>query len=137
MPKEKTTKAQRDPKTGRFLPKADQASKSKSGTKQDVKVKVKSTTNLSNRKPKTVKEPRGPQGSSDPHSTLKVSQVLQSPLEVFIKKDITGKSKNILAGNEITIEKLPVLGPTGTNVYRIKRTNCERTYYTIEERVPK
>jgi hypothetical protein len=90
---------QRDPKTGRFLPKA-----------------------------------KGPEFSNI-EIGQKIERVLQSPLEVFIKKDITGDAKNIGPGSSVILEKLAVIGPTGTNVFRVKRANSERTYYTLEEKV--
>ena len=91
---------QRDPKTGRFLPKA-----------------------------------KGPVASSNIEIGQKIEKVLQSPLEVFIKKDLTGDAKNIGPGSSVILEKLAVIGPTGTNVFRVKRANSERTYYTLEEKV--
>lgn len=91
---------QRDPKTGRFLPKA-----------------------------------KGPQASNDIEVGQKIEKVLQSPLQVFIKKDITGDTKNIGPGSSVILEKLAVIGPTGTNVFRVKRANSERTYYTLAEKV--
>lgn len=91
---------QRDPKTGRFLPKGKSAP-----TPSEIEI------------------------------GQKIERVLQSPLQVFIKKDITGDSKNIGPGSSVILEKLAVIGPTGSNVFRVKRANSERTYYTIEEKV--
>lgn len=89
----------RDPKTGRFLPKA-----------------------------------KGPVASSAFEIGQKIEKILQSPLEVYAKKAIEGKI--VLApGSSVTLEKLDAVGPTGTNIFRVKKAHSDRTYYTIEEKV--
>ena len=116
----KKTKALRDSKTGRFLPKTEV---------KTVKAKKESAPKAK------AKAQKGPKASKNIEVGQVIERVLHTPLEVFIKKDITGKSKNILAGNQVIMEKLAVVGPTGSNVFRVKRANCERTYYTIEEKL--
>ena len=66
----------------------------------------------------------------------KITKTLESPLKVFPRKDLTGKPQNMGPGSSIIMQKLDIVGPTGTNIFRIKRANSDRTYYTTEEHIP-
>ena len=137
--------AQRDPKTGRFLPKAGTTttkspktapsktapSKAKPSPVRTTKPAAKPATKA---KTNGVKEAK--QTEAQKEISEKIQKVLETPLKVFIKKDITGESKNIGPGSSIILEKLSVIGPTGSHVFRVKRENSDRTYYTVEENIP-
>lgn len=62
-----------------------------------------------------------------------IEKVLESPLEVFNRKDLTKKSTKIGKGATVLVEKLHIPGPTGSELVRVKRANSPRTYYTTEE----
>jgi len=132
--------AQRDPKTGRFLPKAGttttkspktEPAKAKPSPVRTTKPAAKPATKA---KTNGVKEAK--QTEAQKEISEKIQKVLETPLKVFIKKDITGESKNIGPGSSIILEKLSVIGPTGSHVFRVKRENSDRTYYTVEENIP-
>jgi len=132
--------AQRDPKTGRFLPKAGTTTtkspktappKAKPSPVRTTKPAAKPATKA---KTNGVKEAK--QTEAQKEISEKIQKVLETPLKVFIKKDITGESKNIGPGSSIILEKLSVIGPTGSPVFRVKRENSDRTYYTVEENIP-
>lgn len=80
--------------------------------------------------------PKSKQTPAQKEIAEKIQKVLETPLKVFIKKDITGSAKNIGPGSSVILEKLSVIGPTGSHVFRVKRQNCDRTYYTVEENIP-
>jgi hypothetical protein len=142
--------AQRDPQTGRFL-------KKETTTKPGIKTKPGKTAAPSPvkkskpavkpapkaKKAKVAKPAKAVEVKSAPKKTAaqkeiaeKIQKVLETPLKVFIKKDITGDSKNIGPGSSVILEKLSIIGPTGSNVFRVKRENSDRTYYTVEENIP-
>jgi len=132
--------AQRDPKTGRFLPKAGTTTtespkttpaKTKPSPVKKTKPAAKPATKAKTEKVKEVKQTAAQKEISE-----KIQKVLETPLKVFIKKDITGEAKNIGPGSSIILEKLSVIGPTGSHVFRVKRENSDRTYYTVEENIP-
>ena len=64
-----------------------------------------------------------------------VTKTLEAPLKVFPKKDLSGKPQNMGIGSEVILQKLDLIGSTGTNVFRVKRAKSERTYYTPEENI--
>jgi len=117
--------AQRDPKTGRFLPKA----------------KVEKTAKTVKAKPAKAEAPAKAQKAKKAKEAealeigVKIQKVLETPMEIFIKKDLSGKAKHILPGSSVFIEKTEAIGPTGSNLIRVKRANCDRTYYTVAEKV--
>lgn len=78
-----------------------------------------------------------PMASSSPFEiNKKIELVLESPMKVFKNKKVEEVDKtSILAGHSVIVEKMPVIGPTGTNMFRVKRANCDRLYYTIAENV--
>jgi hypothetical protein len=140
--------AQRDPQTGRFLKKAETTTKpvTKPGKKTAAPSPVRRSKPAAEPQPKAkVKavKPEAKKTATKPKQTAaqkeiadKIQKVLETPLKVFIKKDITGSSKNIGPGSSIILEKLSVIGPTGSNVFRVKRENSDRTYYTVAENIP-
>lgn len=139
--------AQRDPKTGRFLKKAETTTKpaTKPGKKTSAPSPVKHTKPAAKPAPKAkvekpVKEAKAPKApkktAAQKEIAEKIQKVLETPLKVFIKKDITGDAKNIGPGSSVILEKLSVIGPTGSHVFRVKRENSDRTYYTTEENIP-
>lgn len=137
--------AQRDPKTGRFLPKAGTTTTkpaTKPGKKTSAPSPVKHTKPAAKPAPKAkvekpVKEAKAPKKTAAQKEIAeKIQKVLETPLKVFIKKDITGDAKNIGPGSSVILEKLSVIGPTGSHVFRVKRENSDRTYYTTEENIP-
>lgn len=139
--------ATRDPKTGRFLPKAGTTTKpvTKPGKKTSAPSPVKKSKPAAKPAPKAkVEKPakvakvaKAPkQTEAQKEIAEKIQKVLETPLRVFIKKDITGDSKNIGPGSSVILEKLSVIGPTGSHVFRVKRENSDRTYYTTEENIP-
>jgi hypothetical protein len=65
----------------------------------------------------------------------KIHRVLTSNMRVFGKKDISGTPTKMGPGASVVIEKTAEIGPTGTNVYRVKKENSSRTFYTTEEEV--
>jgi hypothetical protein len=65
----------------------------------------------------------------------KIHRVLTSSMRVFGKKDISGNPTKMGPGASVVIEKTAEIGPTGTNVYRVKKENSSRTFYTTEEEV--
>ena len=65
----------------------------------------------------------------------KIHRVLTSNMRVFGKKDISGNPTKMGPGASVVIEKTAEIGPTGTNVYRVKKENSSRTFYTTEEEV--
>jgi hypothetical protein len=87
--------AQRDSKTGRFLPKSKQ-------------------------------EPTPAQLESN----KKYLMTLQNKLAIYMNKTMEGKPNNILPGAKVEIVKLGE-----SNMLRVKRENCKRTYYTTQEQL--
>jgi hypothetical protein len=142
--KTKKIMAQRDPQTGRFLKKAETTTKpvTKPGKKTAAPSPVRRSKPAAEPAPKAKKEKaikvaKAPkQTPAQKEIADKIQKVLETPLKVFIKKDITGSSKNIGPGSSIILEKLSVIGPTGSHVFRVKRENSDRTYYTVEENIP-
>ena len=65
----------------------------------------------------------------------KINKVLESPIKVFGKKDISGKPGLMPQGSNVILEKISDIGPTGTHVVRIKKENSTRTFYTTEEEI--
>ena len=142
--------AQRDPQTGRFLKKAETTTKpvTKPGKKTAAPSPVRKNKPAVEpapkaKKAKVTKPAKAAKAKPAPKKTEaqkeiadKIQRVLETPLKVFIKKDITGSSKNIGPGSSIILEKLSVIGPTGSHVFRVKRENSDRTYYTVEENIP-
>lgn len=82
------------------------------------------------KKAKAAKEPKEPVEKT-PREIIE--KVLESPLEVFNRKDLTKKSTKIQPGATVLVEKLHIPGPTGSELVRVKRANSPRTYYTTEE----
>lgn len=137
--------AQRDPKTGRFLKKGEttkttgKAKVAKKATPAPKKAKKAAEPKPKAKKvekPKVVKTTKPKVEKAAKEISEKIQKVLESPLKVFIKKDITGESKNIGPGSSVIFEKLAAIGPTGSHVVRVKRENSDRTYYTTEENLP-
>ena len=134
--------ATRDPKTGRFLKKGETTTKpvTKPGKKTAAPSPVRRSKPAATPEPKAktekVKAPKAKQTAAQKEIADKIQKVLETPLRVFIKKDITGDSKNIGPGSSVILEKLSVIGPTGSHVFRVKRENSDRTYYTTEENIP-
>jgi hypothetical protein len=158
--------ASRDPKSGRFLksetstktktapktaPKAKPSplKKSKPASEPAPKAKAPKATKaakpvkaakaekvIKETKPKAVKASKAVVEKAAKEIREKVMKVLETPLQVFIKKDISGNPKNIGPGSSVIFEKLSVIGPTGSNVFRVKRENSDRTYYTTAENIP-
>lgn len=124
--------AQRDPKTGRFLKKGETTTAPVKPAKKSAPSPVKKNKPATTPKPKAKKVEKPAKEIAE-----KIQRVLDSPLKVFIKKDITGESKNIGPGSSVIFEKLAAIGPTGSHVVRVKRENSDRTYYTTEENLPK
>ena len=125
--------ATRDPKTGRFLPKE----KVEAAKAQPAKtVKAKPAKKAAPAKPaKAAPKTKKAKAAEALEIGVKIQKVLETPMEIFIKKDLSGKAKHILPGSSVFIEKTEAIGPTGSNLIRVKRANCDRTYYTIAEKV--
>ena len=140
--------AQRDPKTGRFLKKGETTTKPKTApAKKSAPSPIKKDKPAAEPAPKAkkaakkaeapkVKPVKVAKEKAQKEVAEKIQKVLESPLKVFIKKDITGDTKNIGPGSSVILEKLAVIGPTGSHVFRVKRENSDRTYYTTEENIP-
>lgn len=75
----------------------------------------------------------------DEPGVLKVGQkkriILKQPLEIYDKKAALGDPSKMKMGTEVTIEKIADMGPTGTNLIRVKKDNSHRIFYTIAENV--
>lgn len=100
----------RNPKTGRFMSKAETEAFLASQEEGKTTAKAKSA-------PKK-KAQKGEQ---------KV-QILVNPLAVYSKKSMEGKTSNIKAGTEV------LLTPVGDAI-RVKKNNSSRTFYTNQELV--
>ena len=62
-----------------------------------------------------------------------ISRVLATALSIFDKKSADGDPVRMKEGTEVTLEKLADVGPTGTHLIRVKKSNSHRIFYTIEE----
>lgn len=98
--------AQRDPKTGRFLPKNQQTSVAPIATPKET--------------------PEFEIGKS-------VQTTLEKTLQIYMNKSLVGKPVNIRQGAAVIIQKLNDFNPSAGHVFRVKRQNCKRTYYTTEQ----
>ena len=61
---------------------------------------------------------------------------LTNPLEVFSKKDASGKPAKMGPCAAVVLTKLADIGPTGTNVIGVKKPGSSRIFYTTEDRLP-
>jgi len=119
-------------KAGAKTPKA--AVKSAKPAKEAVKAAPKSKKVSAEVKPaKAPKAPKEPKVEVEKTPREIIEKVLESPLTVFNRKDLTKKSTNIQPGASVFIEKLDAVGPTGSHLVRVKRAKSPRTYYTTEE----
>lgn len=66
-----------------------------------------------------------------------VLQVISKPLEIFDNKGIDGEPSRMKEGTKVKLTKLADIGPTGTNIFRVKKDNTNRIFYTISEKLKK
>lgn len=77
-----------------------------------------------------------PEASGDFNVGGKMEMALTNPLEVFSKKDASGKPAKMGPCASVVFTKLADIGPTGTNVIGVKKPGSSRIFYTTEDRLP-
>ena len=77
-----------------------------------------------------------PEASGDFNVGGKMEMALTNPLEVFSKKDASGKPAKMGPCAAVVFTKLADIGPTGTNVIGVKKPGSSRIFYTTEDRLP-
>jgi len=107
---------QRDPKTGRFISNNRAAELEKELLKNQL---------IRN---------KGIEIQLDVDDIVEIT--LNRPLIVFDSKKM-GKIKRINPGNDVIITKLGEIGPSGSNIIRVKRKDSLRSYFTKEENILK
>jgi hypothetical protein len=80
----------------------------------------------------TIEVPAVPHVNGEFPVGSKIETSLASPLEVFGKKDVVGKSASMKPCASIIFEKLAMVSENGENIIRVKKPNSTRIFYTTE-----
>jgi hypothetical protein len=80
----------------------------------------------------TIEAPAVPHINGEFPVGSKIETSLASPLEVFGKKDVVGKSASMKPCASIIFEKLATVTEHGENIIRVKKPNSTRIFYTTE-----